>query len=170
VAFGGVIALARGIDVAARRVPGLASSTRHAPWLALATGMLLLLLATTVWEPNRRDMSPWMQAEIDFRSGVCSLPPGDKIVFVQRRPDWSPHHTLVDNDPRWRSSDVWVVRAWTPDRHRALMDAAPDRKAYLFDAMSGWFVDVRHDGTPGSRRILHVLDTDRRLGRGIECP
>ena len=104
------------------------------------------------------------------RSGVCSLPPGDKIVFVQRRPDWSPHHNLVDNDPRWESSEAWIVRAWTPERHRALMEAAPGRAAYHFDAMSGWFAPMQPDGAPGTARILHVLDTDRRLGRGIECP
>lgn len=170
VAFGAVIALTRGFGAVTRRAPSLAAASSHAPWVGFTTGVALLVLAATAWEPNRRDISPWMQAEIDFRSGVCSLPPGDKIVFVQRRPDWSPHHSLVDNDPRWRTSDAWVVRAWTPDRHRALMDAAPERKAYLFDAMSGWFVDMGPDGTRGSNRILHVLGTDRRIGRGIECP
>jgi 4-amino-4-deoxy-L-arabinose transferase-like glycosyltransferase len=174
VALGAVIAVTRAAGTAVRatipRAPELASTLRHAPWVGLAAGVLLLGLAATAWEPNRRDISPWMQAEIDFRSGVCSLPPGDKIVFVRRRPDWSPHHSLVDNDPRWRTSDAWVVRAWTTDRQRALMEAAPDRSAYLFDAMSGWFVGMGRDGMPGSNRILHVLDTDRRLGRGIECP
>ena len=170
VTFGAVLAVTRLASFAARRVPALAEGMRHAPWVGLATGVLLLALAGTAWRPTGRDVSPWMHAEIDFRSGVCSLPPGRKIVFVQRRPDWSPHHSLVDNDPRWETSDAWVVRTWTPDRHRALMEAAPDRRGYLFDAMSGWFVDMLPDGTPGSTRILHVLATDRRLGRGVACP
>ena len=36
--------------------------------------------------------------------------------------------------------------------------------------MSGWFVPMQPDRKPGTKRILHVLDTDRRLGRGVECP
>jgi hypothetical protein len=90
-------------------------------------------------------------------------------VFVRWQPDTNPHHLLIDNDPRWQSSQTWVVRAWTDDRHRALLAAAPEREAYLFDAASGWFLRMSRDGTRAADRVLHVLDADQRLGRGIEC-
>jgi hypothetical protein len=170
VAFGAVIAIAQGLGVAARHATRLAAYTRYAPAAALAGGAVLLLLAGTKWKPVPVDNNLWMRAEVDFRAGICSLPPGDKIVFVQRRPDWSPHHSLVDNDPRWRSSGVWVVRTWSPDRHRALMDAAPERDAYVFDAQSGWFLEMGRDGIPGTAQVLHVLGVDSQLGRGVACP
>jgi hypothetical protein len=132
-------------------------------------GVTLLVLGGTSWAPESIDANGWMRAEVDFRSGVCALPAGEKVVFVYGNADETPHHSFVDNDPRWQSSDSWIVRAWTIDRHRALMAAAPERDAYLFDATTGWFVRMNADGTPDATGVLHVSQADRRAGRGIEC-
>lgn len=169
VAFGVVLAARWALERLRPHAPTLARLARFAPVAALALGLVLLAYGATRWAPPPVAENGWMREEVAFRSGVCALPPGEKIVFVHRRPDASPHHMLVDNDPRWRASDAWIVRSWTKERHRALLQAAPERDAYLFDQASGWFVRMNRDGTPDSVPLLHVLQTDRRVGRGLSC-
>jgi hypothetical protein len=156
VAFGVVLGVAWAAGAIARRAPRFAAHARQGPWVALVAGMTFILLGGSAWEPRRLDNNGWIASEREFRAGICALPPGDKIVFVQRRPDWSVHHSLIQNDPRWRTSSVWIVRTWTADRHRALMAAAPEREAYVFDMANAWFVRMGSDGVPESTPVLRV--------------
>jgi hypothetical protein len=169
VAFGTVVAMRRALELAAAYVPDPRRLTARAPAGALATGLLLLVLGASRWAPRPVEQHGWMRAEARFRAGVCSLPPGEKIVFVRRIPGESPHHILVDNDPRWRESGVWVVREWTDDRHRALLEAAPERDAYLYDVASGSFSRMGRDGALEPAPVLNVAQADHRLGRGLSC-
>jgi hypothetical protein len=165
VSFGVVLAAAWAAGAVTRRTPGLAAYARHGPSIALVAGMAFILLGGTAWEPRRLDTNGWIASEREFRAGICALPPGEKIVFVQRRPDWSVHHSLIQNDPRWHTSGVWVVRTWTADRHRALMAAAPERDAYVFDMANAWFVRMGRDGAPETTPVLRV-DEGAVAGRG----
>ena len=169
VAFGAVLALRRWTELIAASTPSLASLTSRAPLMTTMIGFVLLLSGQTVWAPPHVDDHAWMHREIFFRAGLCALPPGDKTVFVQQRPDASPHHTLLDNDPRWDRSDTWVVRAWDAPRHRALMEAAPDRAAYIYDEKAGWFARMQPDGTPTHDGVVNVLRVDLAVGRGYRC-
>lgn len=169
VAFGAVIALARAGAVARDRLPSLARLRRFLPGAALAAGLALLAAGGTRWAPQDADNDGWMHREIFFRSGLCALPPGRKMVFVKPRLGSSPHHILVDNDPRWDRSDAWIVRAWDTPRHVALMAAAPDRQAYYYDEKSGWFSRMNRDGTVEPEGVIHVVRADHSKGRGIRC-
>jgi hypothetical protein len=169
IAFGVVIALRRGGEFVAKRVAGAAALTDHAPRAALVAGLALIGAGVTVWAPPSIDGNGWMRRETYFRSGACALPAGQKIVFISPRPKSSPHHILVDNDPRWERSDLWVVRAWDQARNRALMDAAPARAAYYYDEQAGWFARMNRDGTPTHEGVVNVLKVDQRTGRGIAC-
>jgi hypothetical protein len=170
VAFGVVVALMRGGAYVVARVRGV-SLMQHADFAATASGIALLAAGATMWAPVKVERHGWMRREVAFRAGLCALPPGPKLVFVTPRPNSSPHHILVDNDPAWRDSDVWVVRTWDAARHRALLDAAQGRAAYHYDERSGWFAPMLADGAvPVSPGVLHVLQTDARRGRGITCP
>jgi hypothetical protein len=169
VAFGAVLALRRWAELAAAGVRSFASLPTHAPLFAIILGLALLAGGLTRWLPQRVDDHAWTRSEIFFRAGVCALPPGDKTIFVQPRPDASPHHTLIDNDPRWDRSDTWIVRAWDTARNRALIDAAPNRAAYVYDEKAGWFARMERDGTPTREGILNVLRIDLAPGRGYTC-
>ena len=169
VAFGVVLALRRWAELIVSGKPAFLSLATRAPVLTTGAGLALLVGGLTRWAPPRVDEHAWMQSEIFFRAGVCALPPGDKTVFVKPRPGASPHHSLLDNDPRWDRSDTWIVRAWDPARHRALMDAAPNRAAYLYDEKAGWFAKMQRDGTPTRDGVVNVLRVDREPGHGYRC-
>lgn len=169
VAFGAVFALRRGLEVLARGSPIITSLTPRIPPVALAVGLLLLLAGATAWRPPSFDSGGWMRRELLFRSGVCALPPGGKIVFVRPHPAASPHHILVDNDPRWQTSDTWIVREWKVELNRALMDAAPNRAPYLYDERAGWIARMNRDGTASNEGVLNVLQSDLTKGRGLRC-
>lgn len=168
VAFGVVLAVTAMARAFAVRLPAAALHGHGA--MAMLAGGGLLAAGSLVWAPPRVDRHGWMQREVLFRAGVCALPPGPKTVFVTRRPGSSPHHILVDNDPAWRASDVWVVRAWDPAQHRALMAAAPERAAYHYDERAGWFTAMDSMGVPSPPPgPVHVLRTNLSKGRGIAC-
>ena len=170
VAFGVVVALMRGGAYVVARARGV-SLLQHADVAALASGIALLAAGATMWAPVKVERHGWMRREVAFRAGLCALPPGPKLVFVTPRPNSSPHHILLDNDPAWRDSDVWVVRTWDVARHRALLEAAQGRAAYHYDEQNGWFAPMPADGAvPAPPGVLHVLQTDARRGRGITCP
>jgi hypothetical protein len=142
----------------------------HAPAVALTLGLSLLLTGGSLWRSEPIDNGNWMQREMLFRALVCALPPGEKIVFVRPRPAATPHHILVDNDPRWRASATWIVREWTPDRHRALMEAAPERAAYIYDESAGVMALMNRDGTASAQSVLSVRDAvSASAGRGLWC-
>jgi hypothetical protein len=90
-------------------------------------------------------------------------------VFVQQRADASPHHSLIDNDPRWKTSDTWIVRSWTADRNRALIAAAPERATYFYDENAGWLARMLPDGTPTREGVVNVLKVDLAAGQGLTC-
>ena len=169
VAFGVVVALRRAAELAAPRVRGAASLARYAPAGAFAAALALLGAGGTIWRPQSADENGWMHREIVFRGGVCALPPGKKVVFVQPRPGSSVHHNLVDNDPRWMKSDLWIVRFWKPELHKQLLDAAPDRAAYLYDEQAGWLAKMNRDGTPTHEGVVSVLQASARAGHGLTC-
>jgi hypothetical protein len=164
-----VFAGRRFLELLALGSPTLRRAAPFAPTGALAGGLLLLTYGGTEWRPSPIDETNWMQREVYFRAGVCALPPGDKIVFVNPRPEASPHHILVDNNPRWRTSDTWVVRSWTTDRNRALLDAAPERAAYQYEEKAGWLIRMNRDGTPSRQGVVNVLEVDPGTGRGYQC-
>ncbi len=170
VAFGAVLALRRWAELIVAAKPGLVTMAARSPVLTTGLGLALIAGGLTRWAPPRVDDHAWMRSEIFFRAGVCALPPGYKTIFVQQREDASPHHTLLDNDPRWNRSDTWIVRAWDPARQRALMDAAPNRAAYLYDEKAGWFAKMQRDGTPTREGVVNVLRVELERGHGYMCP
>jgi hypothetical protein len=170
VAFGVVIATTRAVGAMALRVRTLRPLAARGDSVALLAAGALLMAGATTWAPPKIDQHGWMRREVVFRAGVCALPSGPKTVFVTRRPGSSPHHLLVDNDPDWQQSDVWVVRTWDQQRHRALLAAAPERAAYHYDEQSGWFTKMEPSGVPAEPPgMVHVLRTDLSRGRGIDC-
>jgi hypothetical protein len=110
-----------------------------------------------------------MSREVFFRSGICALPPGPRIIFVKPRPEASPHHSLIDNDPRWQTSDVWIVRSWEAQRNRALIESAPGRAAYIYDENAGWFARMGRDGVATHEGVVNVLKVDREPGQSYTC-
>jgi hypothetical protein len=170
VTFGVVIAMKKLLELVERSAPHAPILMKHRHAMAIGTGCVLLVAGGTVWRPAGVDGNGWMHREILFRSGVCALPAGAKIVFVLPRTGSSPHHNLVDNDPVWQKSDTWIVRDWGAERAQTLLRAAPARAAYYYDEHSGWFTKMTPAGMPGPVRVLHVLATDHRLGRGLTCP
>ncbi|HKS06086.1 MAG TPA: glycosyltransferase family 39 protein [Gemmatimonadaceae bacterium] len=169
VAFGAVFALRRLLDFLAWGSPRITAMAPHAPAAALTIGLSLLLTGGSLWRPDPIDKEGWMQREMPFRALVCALPPGEKIVFVRARPGASPHHMLVDNDPRWRTSKTWIVREWTTERNRALIEAAPARAAYIYDEKAGWMALMNRDGTASTQGVISVRDVDWSTGRGLWC-
>jgi hypothetical protein len=170
VAFGAVLALRRWAELAAAGTRWFAPIATRAPMISMVMGFTILLGGQTIWVPPRVDDHAWTHREVFFRAGVCALPPGPKTIFVEQRPDASPHHTLIANDPRWDRSDTWVVRAWDTARHRALLDAAPNRAAYFYDEKAGWFARMQPDGTQTREGVVNVLKVDLEPGRGYLCP
>jgi 4-amino-4-deoxy-L-arabinose transferase-like glycosyltransferase len=166
VAFGVVVALRIAAETALARARTSLPLLMHAP---LALGGVLLVLAETIWTPPRVADHAWTRRETFFRAGVCALPPGPKIVFVQQRADASPHHSLIDNDPRWETSDTWIVRSWTAERNRALIGAAPERATYFYDEKAGWLARMLPDGTPTREGVVNVLKVDLSAGQGLTC-
>lgn len=169
VAFGVVLALKKLLELTERSAPHAPSLMKHRHAMAIGTGCVLMVAAGTVWRPLPVDHNGWMFREIYFRSGVCALPPGPKIVFVNPRLGSSPHHNLVDNDPRWEKSPLWIVRDWGAERAQELLRAAPARAAYYYDEHSGWFNTMTAAGVAGGH-VLHVVAADHQAGRGIACP
>ncbi len=169
VAFGIVVLLKKAAEFVASRVLLAGDVAPHVPAAALVAGLALLAAGGTRWRPDRVDDNGWMRREMYFRAGVCALPPGKKIVFVQPRPVPSPHHILVDNDPRWERTDTWIVRAWDTPRQLALLEAAPDRAAYYYDEKAGWLARMNHDGTPSREGVVNVLRVDLSTGRDLDC-
>jgi hypothetical protein len=76
---------------------------------------------------------------------------------------------LIDNDPRWTTSDTWVVRYWGSERTRALIDVAPDRATYFYDEKAGWFARMGRDGLPTRDGVVNVLKVDLEKGRALQC-
>jgi hypothetical protein len=169
VTFGLVIALRQALELVARYAPTLQAALRFRDLLALGAGFVLLGYAATAWRAPPIDDNGWMHSETVFRAGTCALPPGPKIVFVNPRPGSTPHHNLVDNDPRWQTSDAWIVRPWGAERNRALMAAAPTRAPYYFDEQAGVFDVMNRDGRPTLNVVVNVAHVDLRTGRGITC-
>jgi hypothetical protein len=170
VAFGAVLAVAHAVAWLARRRAEVAATVTHAgPRVAAGAAGVLLAGAAVWWRPPSVDSKGWMRDEMYFRAGLCALPAGPKIVFVHRRRDASPHHSLVDNDPRWARSDTWIVRDWDPERNRALIAAAPDRALYYYDEHAGWLARMNRDGTPTHEGVVNVLRTDLQTGRSLVC-
>jgi hypothetical protein len=153
----------------AMRAAAVALAPAHGLGVALVSGLVLIAAGATSWRPPRIDEHAWMQREKMFRAGVCALPAGKKMVFVKSEPGASPHHNLIDNDPRWGRSDTWIVREWDTARHRALMDAAPDRAAYFYDEKARWFARMNRDGMPTREGVVNVLGMDTSRGAGLRC-
>jgi len=168
VAFGAAILLVRGVAFVMRRAPAMAPGAAGQN-MAMVASAIFVALGATWGRPASADTNRWMKDEMYFRAGACALPAGPRIIFVQRRNAASPHHSLVDNDPRWARSDRWVVRAWTPLRNRALMAVAPERAAYYYDENAGWFARMNADGTPSRDGVVNVQRVPLEAGHDLAC-
>ena len=169
VAFGAAFAGRRAIELLARGSPRITMLAPYAPAAALTVGLAFLLNYGTFRRPNPVNAGSWMRREMQFRASVCALPHGEKIVFVRPGADALPHHILVDNNPRWQTSDTWIVREWTTDRHRALMSAAPQRAAYVFDEVAGRIVRMNSDGTASQDVVVDVRNADLGSANVMGC-
>jgi hypothetical protein len=166
--------VAAGVVLAVRAALYQLAAVRNAPLMrgssaGVAVGALLILCGQLVWRAPRVDDHAWSTREVFLRSGLCALPDGPKTVFVQARPDASPHHGIIENDPRWDRSDTWVVRYWDSTRTRLLIDAAPERVPYFYDEKAAWIARMGRDGIPTREGVLNVLRMDHRLGRSYKC-
>lgn len=166
VVIGVVLALRTGLEqVSAVRNASIARN----PIPSVALGALFVLGGQIVWQAPRVDAHPWSEREVFLRQGVCALPPGPKIVFVHPKPDVSPHHSLIENDPRWDRSDLWIVRDWDAAHNRALMETAPNRAAYFYDEKAWWVARMAPDGTPTREGVVNVLKIGHGEGRSYKC-
>ncbi len=80
----------------------------------------------------------------NFRSAVTRLPKRPNLIFVRYAPNRSTglmHLALVANDGILDGAPSWIVHDRGADDRR-LMDAAPDRTAYLYDERSGTFSEI----------------------------
>jgi hypothetical protein len=169
ITFGAVIALRRWLDAAARSTAVFSAFEARGAGVAMLFGLGLIYCGQTLWAPPRVGDHSWMSREVFFRSGICALPPGPRIIFVKPRPEASPHHSLIDNDPRWQTSDVWIVRSWEAQRNRALIESAPGRAAYIYDENAGWFARMGRDGVATHEGVVNVLKVDREPGQSYTC-
>ena len=108
---------------------------------ALAT--LLFAVAVTLTVPGT--VARWRNAheivsaeQQEFRDGVRALPDAKSVVFVRYAPGHDVHFPLVRNEGDLARARAWTVHDRGADNMR-LMDAAPDRVAYLYDQGSHSF-------------------------------
>jgi hypothetical protein len=67
-----------------------------------------------------------------FRQAVAQIP--DRSILFVRHAKWHEGHwSLVENDPDFARSRVWIAYDRGDSANAALMRAVPDRNAYLFD-------------------------------------
>jgi hypothetical protein len=100
--------------------------------LVVATVAAMVLL---VWPESREKREASLENayyQRRFRDALRPLP-APAVIFV-RHADWhSPHFTLVSNGPDWPQAPVWVLPDHGDSTNLALLRAAPDRHAFVFD-------------------------------------
>lgn len=68
-----------------------------------------------------------------FADAMKSLPKKPAIVFASYNPAASAHRAVVRNFVDLQKADVWIVHD-LGERNRALMNLAPQRAVFRFDA------------------------------------
>jgi 4-amino-4-deoxy-L-arabinose transferase-like glycosyltransferase len=102
---------------------------------ALVIVATLVLVVPIGWRriSDARDWGTRFQAYYQkWRYVLANVPLSPAIVFVRYKPNHSAHFSLISNDPNLAEAPIWVVYDRGTDNAR-LLEAAPDRVAYLFD-------------------------------------
>lgn len=104
-----------------------------------------------------------------FRDTVTALPDSRAIVFVRFRPGQGCGQNLIENTPPLASARTWVVY----DRgleDTALIDAAPDRVPYRFDATTWIRTRLHADSLVGEAAALERAKQPRAAADPIHRP
>jgi len=106
-----------------------------APLAAGASLVMMVAFAVYAWSvasAEHRDSAHAQSYQSNFLRAVAQLPKEKTIVFVRYASWHNPHLSLIHNDPDLAHALRWYVYDRGADNVR-LTQAAPDRKAYLFD-------------------------------------
>jgi len=86
-----------------------------------------------------------------FRQAVAHIP--DRSILFVRHAKWHEGHwSLVENDPDFARSRVWIAYDRGDSSNAALLRRVPERNAYLFDEAHGAINLYRPGGTIAAAR------------------
>jgi hypothetical protein len=121
------LGLWRALGAAGRRWPSRGAEAAAAGF----AGLILVLGVADV-----RAIKGPIQARYAYARGfdqaLSAVAEARAIVFVRYGPHHNPHRSLIENPSDHATARIWVARDRGADNLR-LMDAAPERAAYLFD-------------------------------------
>jgi len=115
----------------------IVTSEAAAPLLAcVACSILIVGLSLPGLMLERQDKQLEAVDHKRFWDAVSTIQAPRSIVFVKYSRSHNVDHSLIANDPDWRTARMWVVYD-RGSKNETLMARAPERLPYIYDELSG---------------------------------